>query len=164
MAAVFHNSTSPLSVESVSRLLPSGKLQRFLDPMFAQMVEIRGQLDGNGLLAPPRDVVEQDVRAHLVHDAALGKSRVFQVEVPVFRVLLQVFPVLVHGPEVHDAVAVGEKVDAPVPPHGVFAGARVVPGERNGFRAAGGILPEVLDLAALVALRVAALERQAGEI
>src|ERR1700688_3523998 len=78
------------------------------------------------------------------------------------RELLQVFPALVHGPEVHRAVAITQEVDPMVPPHGVFAGTGVVRGQRNGLASAGET-PDILSRSALVTFGLAALKRHASE-
>src|SRR5207249_1851438 len=80
----------------------------------------------------------------------------------VMRVLLQVFSVLDHGPQVHRAVAIGQKIDAAVPVHGVLAAVGELGRERDDVLC-GREPPEFMRCAALVAFRVAALKRQTRE-
>jgi hypothetical protein len=69
-----------------------------------------------------------------------------------------------HRPEVHVSVAIAQKVEASSPGHRVLAGAFVVGRQRDGFVVARREPPEVLRRASLVALRVAALEREPCEV
>ena len=68
----------------------------------------------------------------------------------------------VHGVDIHDAVAVGEEIDAAVPEHGVRGGAGVVGREGNGFVLAVEA-PDVFGRAAFVAFGLAGLREPAGE-
>src|SRR5690242_5073240 len=77
--------------------------------------------------------------------------------------LLEILPALVHGPEVHDAVAVAGEVDAPLPHHWRAARAIVVAGELFGVFGVGREAPDVLRGTASIALGVAALEGEARE-
>ena len=126
-------------------------------------IEIGSAARWDGLVGAGSDVVEVQIGAHLVDDAALRKATV-ALDVPTLmvRVLFEVLSVRIHRPEVHAAIAIGEEIDAAVPPHGVLAGAREVAGERHGFLARG-VLPNLLRGSALVALGLAALKWQARE-
>src|SRR5258707_1125176 len=78
------------------------------------------------------------------------------------RVLFEIAAVLIHGPQVHGAVAVTHKIDAVIPPQGAFAGSGVIGGERNRFRA-GREFPDILRGATLIALGLTALKIEARE-
>ena len=131
--------------------------------MLALLVEVGVERDRHDAVFAGGDVEEMNVGAELVGDAAVVEGGAGGVPAGVERVLFRIASVRFHGPEVDGAVAVGEEVDAAMPPHGVLAGSREVGGEGRGLRVAVGELPDVLGGAAPVALGVAALEGQARE-
>ena len=81
-------------------------LDRRFDPVLAQIIEIRGQLDRNGFVGACRDIVNMQVRPHLIHHAAVRKRCILGVPPLILRVLLEILTVLVHRPKIHGAVAV----------------------------------------------------------
>src|SRR4029079_7663540 len=79
-------------------------------------------------------------------------------------VLAGVSATLRGGPDVHRPITVAEKIQSPVPQHGVLAGALVVGGQLDRFLVAIGIAPDVLRGAALVPLGVTTLKRKPREV
>src|SRR5207237_724036 len=124
LAGIFQYSNSPLSLETTSRLFPSGMNTAFRNRP--------------GLRSAPSP-----------HQPPLRRRRDFHVASLVLRVLLQPLAVLVHRPQVHGAVAVRKKINAAVPPHRILARAGILRGQRRGFLAFR-VLPEVLRGAAFV--------------
>jgi hypothetical protein len=132
------------------------------DPAFPHLVEIGRQNDVDPPVAPGGDVVDMEIRDELIDDPAVLEGRRARVEFLVECQLLEAFSARVHGPQVHDPVAVAHEIDPPVPGQGVLACPCVVRGQGRRF-APRPELPEALDRSALVALGVAALEREARE-
>ena len=138
-------------------------VHRFVDPAFAKLVEVGGERDRHGAVVIRPDVVEVDVRSELVDDPTGVQGRGLHVQSHVVRVLLEVGPALVHGPEVHRAVAVACEVHPALPPHRVLAGTGEVGGQRDRLGASLDERPDVLGCSSTVPLRVAALERKPRE-
>ncbi len=108
-------------------------------------------------------VEDVDVGHELVGDPAVVETGRAGVIALVESVLLEVAALEVHGPDVHRAVAVAQEIDPVLPDHRILAGPGVVGRQRDGLFAAEDEGPQVLGRAALVALRVTALEREPGE-
>jgi hypothetical protein len=78
-----------------------------------------------------------------VDDAAVGERRGFDVEGVLMRLLFEIVTLVVDGIDVHDAITIGEEVDAAFPDHGIVRGAGIVRGKWHGF-AVTIVAPEVL--------------------
>ncbi len=76
-------------------------------------------------------IEQPQVGAALIDDAAIGKRGRLHVKAAMVRVLFQIVAVLVHRVDVHDAVAVGKKIDAAIPEHGVVRGAGLIAGQSS---------------------------------
>src|SRR5262249_54562085 len=103
------------------------------------------------------------IGAELIRDFAGRKRRRRDVPALVARVLFGVGAIGLHRPQVHGAVAVADEVHPALVPDRILAGAGVLRGQRLRLVRAVLVLPDGLGGAALVTLRVAALERQTGE-
>ena len=101
-------------------------VERLRHPALAHLVEVGGQGDGQGGVLVRGDVVDMDVGHELVGDAARVEARGAGVEALVEGVLAEPAALQVHGPDVHVAVAVAQKVDAVLPDQRVLARAGVV--------------------------------------
>ncbi len=130
--------------------------------MFAQLIEIRNQGDGDDGLAAGLDVQGPEVRAAGVHHAAIGHRSRSDIEYALMTLLLHVVALGVHGPNVHDAVAIGQKIDAAAPKHRIMRRAAPIRGQGSRFAAAveG---PDAFRFAAPIALAVARLLAPARE-
>ena len=150
---------------AVRRDVPGGQIvEGFRHPPLAHLVEVGGQGDGQGRIVPGADVENAEIGHELVGDAARVEARGAGVEALVGRVLLESAALEVHGPDVHGAVAVAQEIDPALPDHRVLARAGVVRGEGRGLVGPERVGPQVLGRAALVALGVAALEGETGEV
>src|SRR6516162_8507796 len=77
--------------------------------------------------------------------------------------LFSVAAVRAHRPDIHSTVAIGSEINATLPPHRPFAGARIFRRQRLGLGIAATELPQILSCTALIPLRVAALGREPRE-
>ena len=129
-----------------------------LHPLVPPLVHVRGEGDRD----PPRrttgEVVEPQIGAHLVRDPAVVEARVAHVPAAVPGVLLQIFTVGPHRPDVHRAVAIADEVHASSPPHRRVTLAIVV--GRHRHRLVGAVLeaPDLARRSTPVALRHVAVE------
>ena len=94
--------------------------------MLAEMIEIGRKLDAERLVSAGIDVVEMQVGAQLINDAALRKRRRFDIPALMARVLFEAAAIVVHRPQIHGSIAVADEIDSTVPPHRILAGARIV--------------------------------------
>ena len=129
---------------------------RPLDPVVAQLIEVGQEGDGNDLFARALEILEPQIRAAGIDHAPVRQRRRRHVEKFLMRFLLEIAALPIHGPDVHDPVAVGEEINPPIPHHGIVRGSGPIGGQRCGL-AAGPICPKAFGAAALVALRAARL-------
>src|SRR5258708_1306056 len=139
-----------------------GVVQRRLYPVFAQVIEVGWKLDVDWLVGTGGDFVDPQICTKLINDAAVGQRGGLYIPAFVMRVLFDIAAILIHGPQVHSAVAITHKIDTVVPPPSAFAGSGVIGSEGNRFRA-GREFPNILRGAALIALGLAALKIEARE-
>jgi len=103
---------------AVRRELGGGeKVHRLLHPGLPHLIEIGDQAHGQRRVLIRRDVEDPQVGAELVDDAAVVEVGRGHFPAAVEGVLAEIESLLVHGPQIHRAVAVRDEVDAAVPRH-----------------------------------------------
>ncbi len=121
-------------------------------PFLAQLVQVGGQADINSGIRIRGAVVEPEVGTPLVDDPAPGTARIPDVKILVFRMLPEVLPEFIHGPEVHGAVPVRDKIDTALVPHRVVAFPGVIGRQPHGFGVAVRKFPDLPGRTPLVPL------------
>ncbi len=92
-------------------------LQRMLDPLLAQLVEVGRQRDRHRRGGAIGQVEHMQGRALLIDDAIARDRRRAHLEVAVTRQLAQVAAAPVHGPQIGHAVMIRQEHDAVAPGH-----------------------------------------------
>lgn len=128
------------------------ELHRFLRPLLSQLVEVRGQCDGDQAFGSGGEIEEPQVRAHLIDEPTGIEGGPFHIPPRVPRVRSQIAAFLVHGPDVHGAVPIAHEIHPAVPPLGGMTFSRVAFGQDLSLGRAFGVLPDLAGLASLVSL------------
>src|SRR6267154_1331858 len=130
--------------------------------MIAQLVEIRHHGNRNDLFFSGLQIERPEIRAAGINHAPLGQGCAGNVEAALVALLPDIAALSVHGKDVHDAVAVREKIYTLIPKHRIAGGTRPI--RRQGRRLAAAVEPpKSLVVAALVALGEAGLFSPTGK-
>ena len=140
-----------------------GGLEAQLSAKDREIVFILRELEGS------RDLYKKGLLpitklTQLEREATRVEGRLLHVPARVLRVLAHVGALLVHRPDVHGAVAIGDEIHAAVPPQGRMTLSRIVRGHGHGLGLAFGELPDLARGPALVAPRHVLVERGTHEI
>ena len=138
-------------------------LYRLLHPVFAHLVKVGFESHGNLVFRAGGKIDRPQIGSAGVNHVPVARQCGLHVEDLLMALFFQVLALLVHRPDVLDAVAVRDEVDAPVPDHRVRGSAVVVSRKRFGLMSAIKA-PDVLRPAALVALGLAPLLVPAREV
>jgi len=106
-------------------------IHRLLYPMLAHLVEVGNQRNGNHFLMAGVQVEKPQVGTRSIDNAPIIQRRGFNIENMLMAFLLHAVPVSVHRVDIHHAVAIGEKIEAPIRKHGIGRGAGPVRSQRH---------------------------------